>query len=342
MPGKSSSSLSVIRIEKAIVTEIDFENQCYFVRSEMSEWDSYRIPIMSPYINSTNSSGIKICPQVGTVCLSAMLSDGTRCILGFIPADDTKGSLDAGFPTMTSEDIFIHGPEGNFIRVRSGGIIEIGASPICSSIYIPTRNILHQISENFILDTFAGSLEYKVARAEDDGDGHQKCFFSLNVKEFADDENEIVRIRSGALDNKIAFSLVIKDSGSGENTKISIELSKEGDINAKIEKDFRFAAKGKIDISAEQDIKISSKQNTDISTNQNMAIKGNNTKITGNTNITLQAPKIDIKGMNVDISNNALFPPLRNSPDMAALLAAVSAVVKVPLSGIHINTTVKI
>lgn len=337
MPGKLASNISSARLEIGVITGIDYENQSFEVRSEMSEQPSYRIPIMSPYIDSTNAAGLKFCPEVGTTCIMATLSDGNRCILGFLMMPDTNGSLDAGFTKMSSGDAFWQGPEGNFVRLRSGGILEIGSTPVCSSIYIPTRNILHNICENFVLDTFAGFFEFRVDRAEDNGDGHQKCLYSIGVKEFSDDENELVRIKAGSLDNKVAFSLVVKDSGGGENVKISIELTKEGSLNMNLSKDFSVSLKGKYTLTAEKDIDISSKQNIVSSALQKNTLKGNQVEINSNTTATISARTVDIKGNVVNVGEFPSFPVVRGTPDLIALLQACSAVVKIPLSPTYLN-----
>jgi hypothetical protein len=243
---------------------------------------------------------------------------------------------------MVSGDAFWQGPEGNFVRLRSGGIVEIGSTPVCTSIYIPTRNILHSICENFILDTFAGSLEFKVNRPEDDGDGHQKCTYSMNVKEFSDDENELVRVNVGSLDNKVAVSLVVKDSGNGETVKIKLELTKEGSLTMSLSKDVTINLKGNFSLAAEKDVTIDSKQNTTISARQKNTVKGSTVDIKANSTVTISGQTIDLKGTLVNISNSAAFPAVRATPDLIALLAAVSAVVKVPLSPAYINYQVKI
>jgi len=342
MPGKLSSSISAARLEVGVITEIDYENQSYAVRSEMSEQPSYRIPIMSPYIDSASAAGLKFCPEVGTTCIMASLSDGNRYILGFVIIPDTNGSLDAGFTKMVSGDAFWQGPEGNFVRLRSGGIVEIGSTPVCTSIYIPTRNILHSICENFILDTFAGSLEFKVNRPEDEGDGHQKCTYSMNVKEFSDDENELVRVNVGSLDNKVAVSLVVKDSGKGETVRIKLELTKEGSLTMSLSKDISINLKGNFSLAAEKDVTIDSKQNTTISARQKNTVKGSTVDIKANSTVTVSGQTIDLKGTLVNISNSAAFPAVRATPDLIALLTAVSAVVKVPLSPAYINYQVKV
>jgi molybdenum cofactor biosynthesis enzyme len=133
----------------------------------------------------------------------------------------------------------------------------------------------------------------------------------------------------------------VKDSGGGENIKISIELTKEGSLNMNLSKDFSISLKGKYTLAAEKDIDISSKQNITSAASQKNTVKGNQVEINSNTTATLSARTVDIKGNMVNISNSATFPAVRGTPDLIALLQACSAVVKVPLSPTYLNYKVK-
>jgi hypothetical protein len=164
----------------------------------------------------------------------------------------------------------------------------------------------------------------------------------MNVKEFSDDENELVRVNVGSLDNKVAVSLVVKDSGNGETVKIKLELTKEGSLNMSLSKDVTINLKGNFSLAAEKDVMIDSKQNTTISARQKNTVKGSTVDIKADSTITASAQTIDLKGTLVNISNSAAFPAVRATPDLIALLTAVSAVVKVPLSPAYINYQVKV
>ena len=63
-------------------------------------------------------------------------------------------------------------------------------------------------------------------------------------------------------------------------------------------------------------------------------------KITSNTSFEVQATTTNIKSSNVRISNTALYPVLRASPDLIAVLTAAAAVANLPLSVNHFNTTI--
>ncbi len=339
MESKTRSSLGAVRLELGVITDVDYVNSVVSVRTEMSEQPSYRVPLISPYINQTTSEGIRWMPKGGETVIMAIFSDGTRRILGFVGVDE-EGSHNYGFGEMNGGDFFIRGGNNSFLRIHSGGVVEIGSSPLCSSIYIPTRNITHHIAENWILDTFAGSLEFKTDRAEDSDEGHTPTYMMLNLKEFADDENELVRCKIGGGQDNLACSLIIKDSGNGEKVKIKMELTKDGDFNLNLERDLKLSIKGKTQIVSSDDTLIESKKDFSLKAAQEMSISGNTIQVKSNGVVNIQGSTTNIKSSNVNISNTAVFPVLRASPDLIAVLTAAAAVVNLPLSTNHFNTSV--
>lgn len=339
MESITRNKLQISRLELGRLISVDFEAGTCTARSEMSESFSYILPIPCPYMNQTTGEGMKWMPRGGEVVILALLSDGSRRILAYTGVDEA-GSYDFGFGKMNGGDLFIKGGNDSFIKLHSGGILELGSSPICTSIYIPTKNIMHHIAENWVLDTFAGSLEFRTDRAEDDDDGHTPTFMTLNLKEFSDDENELVRCKIGGGQDDLAFSLIIKDSGNGENTKASVSFSKSGDFNLSLEHNLDWNIKGQTKLTSTDSITLESKASFTQKAAQEMSLSGNTVKITSNTALELNAINTQIKSATVSLSNNAIFPVVRLSPDLVALLSAVSAVVNLPLSTNHFNPNV--
>lgn len=339
MESKARSSLGIVRLELGRIISVDYENSVAHCRSEMSEQASYRCPILSPYINQTTTEGFKWMPRGGETIIMAVLSDGQRRIIAYTGVDE-EGSHDYGFGKMNGGDFFLRGGNDSFIKMHSGGVIEIGSSPLCSSIYIPTKNITHHIAENWILDTFAGAFEFRTDRAEDSDEGHTPTYMTLNIKEFSDDENELVRCKIGGGQNNVACSLIVKDSGNGETVKIKLELTKDGNLNLNLEKDLKISIKGKTQLVSSDDISLESKQDFVQKAGRDMLISGNSIRVTSNGNVDIQGTTTNIKSSNVRISNTALFPVLRASPDLIAVLTAAAAVANLPLSDNHFNTTI--
>ena len=114
-------------------------------------------------------------------------------------------------------------------------------------------------------------------------------------------------------------------------------------MNVKLEKDFAFSSKGKIEISADEDISVKGKKNLSSSANQTNTLKGSEAKVVGDSKVLIQSPNIEIKGGFVEISNSAQANPIRLTLELAAVLSAAAAAFSLPLNIPNIiNPTIKI
>ncbi len=338
--GKTLSSLQNVRIEVARILDVDRENFTILCKSEFGEVPEYRIPLASPFLDQVSGSGLRYQPVGGETILVLTTSDGYRYVLGFVPMDE-EGSMTCGFPPMDSGDYFILNRGGAYLKMFSGGILQIGATPVCGTIYIPIRNLVHTIGENIIIDSLAGSLEFQVDRPEDSSEGHSPTSMQIKVKEFSDDENEMVRLKLGGSQGDNAFSLTIKDSGNGEVIKSTIALTKTGDLKVSLTRDYSITIKGKSTTSVTGDISVDSKGSISEKAQGNFNISGANVNVTANAIAKISAQNTDIASTKVKISNSAAFPVVRLSPDLIALFAAVTAITGIAPAG-HFNPTVTV
>lgn len=338
---KTQSSLGNVRIEVCQILQVDPDDFSIVCRSEMSEQPNYRLSMVSPALNQNKASGFRYLPSTGETALVLTASDGTRHILGFIAKDGMDGTFLGGFKQNPGDMVFA-GENGNFLRLYSGGIIELGATPICSTIYIPIRNLVHTIGENIILDSLAGSLEFSVGRKEDSSDAHSPTNMQIKVKEFANDGNEIVRLKLGGGQDSNAFTLTIKDSGNGEVIKSTIKLTKDGDLNVSLEKDYTINIKGKHTTTSTGDMSFETKGNLSEKAAGDVTISGNSMKLSSNTVATISSTSTNIDSTSVTISNSAAFFPLRTSPSLMANLNALTAITKIPLVDLYFNPDVLI
>lgn len=330
---KTRSSLNDVRIEVGRILDVDIENYAVSVRSEHSEQPVHWIPLVSPFSEQTTGAGMKYQPAVGETVLILTTSDGYRCVLGFIPMQE-NGSLSGGLPPMNSGDFFTINRNGSFIKMHAGGVLEIGATPIASTVYIPIRNLVHTIGENIILDSLAGSLEFSVGREDDSAQSSSPTNMEIKIKEFSNDTNEITRIKAG---NGIAFGITIKDSGNGENIKASFELTKEGDLKISLTKDMVVNIKGKYNLTVTGDVNIDSKGSLNITSIGNSKLQTGPLNITSSGNIDITSVNTTINSALTKISSTATFPVLRLSPDLDANLRALSAVTGITLNSVHFN-----
>lgn len=320
-----SESLSPVRIEFGRIINVDYDRRTVDFRSEFSERFSYDIPWGYPFFDQIGGSGITFIPEPGQTCFCLFPSDSKikPIILCFLGAHE-EGSYLCGQQKGNPGDILINGRDGNFLAVKRGGIIQIGAKPICQTLYFPIRNIIRHISENHEILTVAGELNFEVLRTEDSSDGKSKCIFDVSVREFAEDDKDLIKLSMGALDNNNTFILESRDK-SGGNIKVSLTMNKSGEVNWTIEGKLVISSKNEVKISSGTDISIKAKSNLElISESGSFKLDGPSGKIhtTGQLDIAADA-SLSIKSPNITI-NNGVFAVVRNSPDLIAFFAAVS------------------
>lgn len=329
---RTPDSIGDTRIEIGRIVDIHPERGTVDYRSEMTERYSYDIPYVYPYFDQVGGSGYTFNPEVGTTAICLTTSEGRNVILGFIGVDE-DGSYLCGREQGNPGDMFITGRDGNFLIIRRGGIVQIGSKPLCQTVYIPTNNIIQNYSENFELYTLAGEMKFSVAREEDQSDGHSKALYSLNVREFADDpkDNPIVNMQAGSQPENIIFSITTRDKGNG-TIKVTIKIDKDGTLSMSLEKNLIVKIKGdtKIETSGKTDIK--STGDFTIDSSANLKLHGRTTSMKADTTGEVLANGVlTLRGAQTKLGPGPHRPVMVLNEQMSAFLAAVAAVVKMPV-----------
>jgi hypothetical protein len=249
------------------IIDVDTENFLVSVHCEMSGRIHQDIQIMSPYMHHNSGEGFSIQPEVGAVCLVAMLSDGNPpIVIGFGAAleemfveeeadpPDTQ-ELEDGGATEAEEPpdeenkpaysyrngrglqrmgtIALTTRDGNFLKLRRGGVVQIGANPVAQTFFIPIKNVVRTFAENWELDLVGGSSRWEVIREED---GSSSCRHTAIFREYAEQAQASAILEIGDLDeNFYRFRMLMEgiDATTGEMTSspvLEVTFSKEGDI----------------------------------------------------------------------------------------------------------------
>jgi hypothetical protein len=215
---------------------------------------------MVPYVHQNNGEGINFAPELGSTCWVCKSSDTGRdaFVLGWTTVHE-KGSYRSGRERLNSGDLHLSTRDANFLYLRRGGIVQIGATPICQRVYIPIRNIIRDFAENYQLTTPGGDLSWEVDRIEDSGDGKSLTHLTISCKEHADDPNQaplaVLKIGSHGGGSKTILSLVTRDSGGG-SVKTNLTISKAGDINWTVEGDVTLAISGQLSATVKKSAKL--------------------------------------------------------------------------------------
>lgn len=338
-PTRSKSSASTdsrpAQVFRAQVLNVNTRDYTVDVLYESYPYSShFDIPWLTPYLHQNQGEGVAIMPEVGStvwVCLPSETGKDAF-VLGWTPIQES-GTYRAGRELLNPGDIHFKTRDGNFLFLRRGGIVQVGATKVCQRLYIPIRNIIRDFAENYELSTPAGDLTWKVARAEDQGDGHQSCLFTLGCKEFSDDPNTaplaVLKIGSHGDGNDTILSLETRDKGGG-SVKTSLTISKTGEIKWTVQGDITLALKGnvtttiekKMTLTVTQDLSLESKANALLKAIEvHMSAGGAKLDMTGSA-AALNAPTVNL--------GDALFPVAVAHPTFVAWIQAVTALLTGP------------
>jgi hypothetical protein len=205
-----------------------------------------------------------VMPEVGAyawICKQSTGRNAPLFILGFkAPFDENNVNYRCNRQNLNPGDIMMRTRDENFVILRRGGVLQIGSTPTCQTMYIPIQNIMKHFCENFEINAFGGELKWLVDRDDQTTDGTAPVKLALRVKEKANDKLHIANISIGSHGegDKTTMLMEVFDSGvDGQKPMVSLSITKEGTVGWTVEKDYSIIAKENVQItSLEKDITV--------------------------------------------------------------------------------------
>jgi hypothetical protein len=247
------------KVETARIVNVNIDDWTVDCVSEYwgKKWTD--IQVMAPYFHIANGEGIYVQPEVGAMCWLCTPSDGrfgAPFILGFqsvhdLVADNFRG----GRQNLNPGDIMMRTRDENFLILRRGGVVQIGATPVCQSMYIPLGNILRHFCEQYELKTFGGEATWTNTRTEETADGEVYSQLELKAKEMVNKAGHDVTAKIGFHGEGSATRLSMSVFESGETDaelKVDLAITKDGDVTWDIEQNWQLTAKNDIIFTAEE------------------------------------------------------------------------------------------
>ena len=190
------------------ISEVDAPRWLCKVRVDGRD-DDVTTTIPSVYSHPMNGEGIHFLPEVGAFCYVCFSSDKKTIPFllsagaATVPKDRSSseglpGSMDMFRPLLTAGDIALLTRDGNGLTLRRGGVTELKGTSLAKIVFNPTMNQVFTIAENYRVQTFGGSTEWKNLRREEDSDGQVRTRLSTVVKEYATSKGYSVRLQMGA------------------------------------------------------------------------------------------------------------------------------------------------
>jgi hypothetical protein len=317
-------------IEQGRIVNVNIKDWSVDVAGEFANKIFLDVQVSSPYLHYANGEGIYTMPEVGAMCWVCLPSTGHMSppfVMGFMaPIDERKGSdgkIAANFrasrQNMNPGDTMIRTRDDNFIILRRGGVVQIGATPIAQRLFIPLRNIIRDMCENYDLFSLAGEMTWSVDRTDQTTDGSAPTLFSLKAKNKANEPEHaaILTLGSHKDDDQLTLNMLIKESGAaGAKTMVQMRITKTGGVSWSMEEDFVLTAKKSIHLTAQEEgaifealkgeMLLSAAKKLTIATKDSLSIEAAKDAILKAASLTVNAPT-DINGK-VNLGQGAAHP----------------------------------
>lgn len=201
------SAYGVPQIIKGKIIEVNTVKHTVTVQGEGNEIHE-GIQFMPRQLNP-DGTGSFVTPETNMIVwLCTPSSEATPFVLGCaaVPkqtdADDDEDPNDFRMnrPVLNEGDEMVASRDSGYIIMRKGGILEVAASQVAKTFWMPVENLIQSFCESFAIDSPGGSLSLSI-RDEDEtwGADRSPVEFNLKVKEFADDPFDIFELKVGRI-----------------------------------------------------------------------------------------------------------------------------------------------
>jgi hypothetical protein len=238
--------MTTLNGEVGVIESIDTTHYTCIVRTNEGGAGAlrYDVPITPVYL-APNGQGIWFLPEIGTRVIVGTIGKGTRNEYSFMigaafaidPGDfdvDTAVITDEGAeeepaipdfrnnrPVLQMGDIVLSSSDRNFIVMRKGGIIEVGATQMAKRFYIPLQNVIRDLSQIYEMQNSAGifqmtrkeadntwgTVDLEIPASAPEGETATETVtvdkvpteLNLRVREFESDEVPMISIDLGAV-----------------------------------------------------------------------------------------------------------------------------------------------
>ena len=323
-------------VEKVRIINVNIDDWSVDCVSEYANKRFFDIQIMMPYFHYVGGEGIYIMPEVGSLAWICKSSEGRfapEFILGFAaPFDEDNVSYRAGRQNLNPGDIMLRTRDENFIILRRGGVIQIGATPTAQRIYVPIQNIIRDFAENYQLFTFGGELTWEADRDDQTTDGNIPTKFSLKAKSKANEPQHIAELTIGSHGegDPTTLELTIWTDGSeSREARVQLQITNDGDVIWNLERDWKTNVSGKYSVSSQGDMSLETDGNFQANAQGDAsleAVTGNLTLAAGQKADMTASVAATIDAPLVKHGSGAISPIAKGTELMVLINAIVTAI----------------
>lgn len=207
-------------VHEGQIVDVNVVNWTVDVVTKFDQKKYLNIQVGTPYAHFNRGEGMYVVPDLGAKCQVCIPSDGPPpFVMSFImpmetidgASEDAPGGTDGSKGGVTQEatgasfaggrkrgkpgDIGITNRDGSFFRMHRGGVVQIGATSLAQRLFIPVRNLVADISQNYQHLNTGGSINWFVAQGESVDNPPTVSRHTYQLQ--ANDEKATVRVAIG-------------------------------------------------------------------------------------------------------------------------------------------------
>lgn len=211
----------------------------------------------------------------------------------------STASSRGGRPVLNPGDIMIQTRDQNFLVLRRGGVVQIGATPICQSVWIPINNFLRQFAENYELSTPGGMLYWNVQRQENDPGGEAPVLYRLALRDKAQNDKADIQLKLGHVDDSIRYELEVAPKGikvadgTVSSSKLKLTIDKNGSQILTLSGSLTES------IAQNRSVTVGGTDSLEVTGSQSIKAASQSTQITGNHELNATISQETLKGSKV-------------------------------------------
>jgi hypothetical protein len=301
-------------IETVRIINVNIQDWSVDCVSEFANKRFFDIQVMSPYFHYMGGEGSYVMPEVGALGWLCKPSGGrfsAPFLMGFqAPFDENVKSYRSNRQSLNPGDMMFRTRDENFVILRRGGVVQIGSTPTCQTIYVPIRNFLKHFCENLEINTFGGEMTWTVDRTDQTVTGNAPATLKIRAKEFANDPAYVADLSIGSHGQgvPVRLELIVRDNGTAAaNDMVSLQIDNAGNVTWDLEGSWSLTASKDINLTTEKgDVTVNAAQKMTLAAQKAVSLKSASDELVADgmkkatlssaTEALVKAPKVTLGG----------------------------------------------
>lgn len=204
-------------VEQGIIESVDPSKHTAVVQTVFSNKSLVDVKFAMPFVSHWSRAGLRFLPEPGTICyVFTPADDSGHFIMGFSElgtsnevherAGGTNSAVDyrGEYPALDPGDCHIGSLDNNYIILKRGGILQIGATQLAQRMYIPIENLVRDYYQRYHGFSPMGEMVWDHANLYQDNVDPEKAdvpvIVKMSCRELIRHKKMTVEIRMGRLD----------------------------------------------------------------------------------------------------------------------------------------------